>query len=351
MRTQRPSTRRSSTDRRGSSARAGGGTCSSTAPRSRSWCSSTRTRCTGGHPSSGCGSPSRRWRSAPPRCWRTGSRPGSRCGWAACRRCRCSPTWRCSPSRCCGPSPPRHLSAVGRGAQDGGGVRHPAERARPACAVAGLLAAGGACLAGPGAGRRLGLADRRPPGGGIPDPLARALRRPQPAGHEPAGGAAGRALRRVDRSPRRAARSLRGRGGAQVAAIVLTHSRSGAVGAAAAAALFLLRGRRKAAQVDLGALLAAGSIAFAPTSFWTRSASITEYETDASVEGRRHAWTVLDAIVDERPLTGVGAGAFLAAGVATRRSRPAAAGTWPTTCCSRRWGSWASPPSSSSACS
>lgn len=98
----------------------------------------------------------------------------------------------------------------------------------------------------------------------------------------------------------------------QVAAIVLTHSRSGAVGAAAATALFLLRGRRKAAQVVLGALLVAGTIAFAPTSFWTRSASITEYETDASVEGRRHAWTVLDAIVDERPLTGVGAGAFLA---------------------------------------
>jgi len=99
---------------------------------------------------------------------------------------------------------------------------------------------------------------------------------------------------------------------AQVAAIVLTHSRSGAIGAAAAIALFLLRGRNRVVQVGVGALLLAGTIAFAPASFWTRSATITQYETDASVEGRRHAWMVLGAIVDERPLTGVGGGAFLA---------------------------------------
>ncbi len=98
---------------------------------------------------------------------------------------------------------------------------------------------------------------------------------------------------------------------AQMAAIVLTHSRSGALGATAALAL-LLRGRRKVAQVALAALLLGGTIALAPASFWTRSASITDYETDRSVEGRRHAWTVLDAIVDDRPLTGVGGGAFLA---------------------------------------
>jgi O-antigen ligase len=99
---------------------------------------------------------------------------------------------------------------------------------------------------------------------------------------------------------------------AQLAAIVLTHSRSGAVGAAAAAALFLLRGRRRGARVAVGALLLGGTIAFAPASFWTRSATITQYESDASVEGRRHAWMVLNAIVDERPLSGVGGGAFLA---------------------------------------
>jgi O-antigen ligase len=98
----------------------------------------------------------------------------------------------------------------------------------------------------------------------------------------------------------------------QLAAIVLTHSRSGAVGTAVAAALFLLRGGRKAAQVAVGALLLGGVVAFAPASFWSRSATITRYETDVSVEGRRHAWMVLDGIVDEHPFTGVGGGAFLA---------------------------------------
>jgi O-antigen ligase len=100
---------------------------------------------------------------------------------------------------------------------------------------------------------------------------------------------------------------------AQVAAIVLTHSRSGAVGMAAAAALYLGRGRRKVAQVAMAALLLAGMAALAPGSFWARSATITQYETDASVEGRRHAWMVLDGIVRDRPFTGVGGGAFLAA--------------------------------------
>jgi O-antigen ligase len=100
--------------------------------------------------------------------------------------------------------------------------------------------------------------------------------------------------------------------GAQVAAIVLTHSRSGAVAMAVASALFLVRGRRKLAQAAMAALLLAGVIGFAPSSFWARSSTITQFETDASVEGRRHAWMVLDNIVAERPFTGVGAGAFLA---------------------------------------
>lgn len=99
---------------------------------------------------------------------------------------------------------------------------------------------------------------------------------------------------------------------AQVAAIVLTHSRSGAVAMAAAAALYLARGRQKVAQLAMAAVLAVGLVALAPSTFWARSATITEYETDASVQGRRHAWMVLDAIVDDRPFTGVGGGAFLA---------------------------------------
>jgi O-antigen ligase len=101
---------------------------------------------------------------------------------------------------------------------------------------------------------------------------------------------------------------------AQVAAIVLTHSRSGAVAAAVAALLVLFRGRSSAARgLLLGCLLAAGVALLAPSSFWERQASIAQYREDASVEGRRHAWMVLGNILADRPLGGVGAGAFLPA--------------------------------------
>ncbi len=99
---------------------------------------------------------------------------------------------------------------------------------------------------------------------------------------------------------------------AQVGAIVLTHSRSGAVAMAVAAAVFLGRGKRKIAQAAMAAALLVGLAALAPSSFWQRSSTITEFETDVSVQGRRHAWMVLDNIVEERPFTGVGGGAFLA---------------------------------------
>jgi len=99
---------------------------------------------------------------------------------------------------------------------------------------------------------------------------------------------------------------------AQVGAIVLTHSRSGAVAMAFAVALFLGRGKRKVAQAAVGAALLVGMVALAPSSFWQRSSTIAEFDTDVSVQGRRHAWMVLDRIVEERPFTGAGGGAFLA---------------------------------------
>jgi putative inorganic carbon (hco3(-)) transporter len=99
---------------------------------------------------------------------------------------------------------------------------------------------------------------------------------------------------------------------AQLASVVLTHSRSGAVATAAAALLFLLRGRGAAVKGALAVgVITAGVIAFAPSSFWARSSTIVDFSEDASVQGREHAWMVLGNIVDERPLSGVGAGAFL----------------------------------------
>jgi O-antigen ligase len=105
---------------------------------------------------------------------------------------------------------------------------------------------------------------------------------------------------------------LAGVAAAQIAAIVLTHSRSGSVAAAVAGLLFLLRGRRVALRGALVAgAIAIGLAVLAPTTFWERSRTIAAYEEDASVIGRRHAWMVLGRVVEDRPLAGVGAGAFI----------------------------------------
>jgi putative inorganic carbon (hco3(-)) transporter len=96
-----------------------------------------------------------------------------------------------------------------------------------------------------------------------------------------------------------------------VTAIVLTHSRSGAVALAAALALTLLRGRKKGRGLVLGAIAVAALVALAPQSFWKRSESIGNYEYDVSFAGRERAWEMLKVIAAERPFTGVGASAFI----------------------------------------
>jgi O-antigen ligase len=99
---------------------------------------------------------------------------------------------------------------------------------------------------------------------------------------------------------------------AQLAVVVLTHSRSGAIAAAVAALLFLFRGRGGVARgVVVAAAIAAALAAFAPTTFWQRSSTLADLEDDESVRGRENAWKVLGVIVEEHPLTGVGGGAFL----------------------------------------
>ena len=101
---------------------------------------------------------------------------------------------------------------------------------------------------------------------------------------------------------------------AQLAAIVLTHSRSGSIAAGVAVLLFLGRGRGGAVRAAVAAVaIALGLAAAAPETFWQRSATLASLDEDASVQGRENAWKVLGVIVDERPLTGVGAGAFVQA--------------------------------------
>ncbi len=101
---------------------------------------------------------------------------------------------------------------------------------------------------------------------------------------------------------------------AQITVIVLTHSRSGTIGAGLAVMAFLVRGRHGLPRALIaGAVLAAALAAFAPETFWQRNATLGNLEDDESVQGRENAWKVLGVIVEERPFTGVGAGAFLSA--------------------------------------
>ncbi|HEY6099737.1 MAG TPA: O-antigen ligase family protein [Anaeromyxobacter sp.] len=102
--------------------------------------------------------------------------------------------------------------------------------------------------------------------------------------------------------------------GAQIVSIILTHSRSGAIAAGVAAFLFLFRGKGGIARGAFAAAALAVCIgAFAPETFWRRSSTLAHLDEDASVQGRENAWKVLRVVVAERPLSGVGAGAFLAA--------------------------------------
>jgi len=101
---------------------------------------------------------------------------------------------------------------------------------------------------------------------------------------------------------------------AQVGAVVLTHSRSGSIAAGVAILLFLARGRGGAVRAAVASLaLVLGLVALAPETFWQRSATLVNLEEDESVAGRENAWKVLGVIARERPLTGVGAGAFIQA--------------------------------------
>jgi len=95
--------------------------------------------------------------------------------------------------------------------------------------------------------------------------------------------------------------------------IIATHSRGGSVGLAAAVLLFALLSRRKAIASVLVLVAAAGMMLFAPTSFWERNETSTQGAEDLSIEGRLQAWQVAGRAFRERPVLGVGEGAFLEA--------------------------------------
>jgi putative inorganic carbon (hco3(-)) transporter len=94
-----------------------------------------------------------------------------------------------------------------------------------------------------------------------------------------------------------------------VIAIVFSHSRGGFMGLSAAMAVWTLREKRLA-QTAVVAMLALGMLIFAPKSFWNRTETVSQFEQDASAMGRVHAWHVTSAANLDKPLLGVGVGAF-----------------------------------------
>jgi len=99
-----------------------------------------------------------------------------------------------------------------------------------------------------------------------------------------------------------------------IAGIVATHSRGGSIGLAVAVLVFALMSRRKAVAGVLALVTLAGVLLLAPRSFWQRNETISaSYDADQSITGRLEAWQVAGRILRERPMLGVGEGAFLQA--------------------------------------
>ncbi|MGQ0506109.1 MAG: O-antigen ligase family protein [Myxococcaceae bacterium] len=93
-------------------------------------------------------------------------------------------------------------------------------------------------------------------------------------------------------------------------AIVFSHSRGGFIGLACAMAVWAFREKRRMQAFVCACLLGVGLVVFAPSSFWQRNETVKDFKADASAMGRVHAWNVASRISIDKPLLGVGAGAF-----------------------------------------
>ena len=78
-----------------------------------------------------------------------------------------------------------------------------------------------------------------------------------------------------------------------------------------AVVMFALLSRRKALATVCVLVAAAGVLLMAPTSFWQRNETAAVGAEDLSIVGRLEAWQVAERVFEERPLLGVGEGAFL----------------------------------------
>jgi probable O-glycosylation ligase (exosortase A-associated) len=98
-----------------------------------------------------------------------------------------------------------------------------------------------------------------------------------------------------------------------VAAIVFTHSRGGALGLACSVGVWVLLGQKRVRAGLVALALLVALVVFAPSSFWERTETLGRFERDLSAMGRVFAWEITADISRDRPMTGVGLGAFQSA--------------------------------------
>ena len=97
-------------------------------------------------------------------------------------------------------------------------------------------------------------------------------------------------------------------------AILLTQSRGGMLAAGVVALFWALRSVRRAPVIVGAACVIAAVVFISPNNPWSRrTQEATAFGEDVSARGRIDAWRTGLAIAKQRPLTGVGAGAFMIA--------------------------------------
>ncbi len=97
-------------------------------------------------------------------------------------------------------------------------------------------------------------------------------------------------------------------------AILLTQSRGGMLAAGVVALFWALRSVRRAPVIVGAACVIAAVVFISPNNPWSRrTQEATAFGEDVSARGRIDAWRTGLAIAEQRPLTGVGAGAFMIA--------------------------------------
>jgi probable O-glycosylation ligase (exosortase A-associated) len=95
------------------------------------------------------------------------------------------------------------------------------------------------------------------------------------------------------------------------AAIYVTFSRGGQVGLLVVIFFQVLRSHRRMLHFSIGALLFVVLLALAPASYWERAETIINFRQDESAMGRVYAWRAGLAMMEDRPLFGVGVGCFV----------------------------------------